>query len=107
MYFKTAIVSAVALLFAGQAMGAALIASNPGAACNCPKNCSHKDGSSCKYYIGPSGSSPVVSGTCRNQNGRLMKVSSADRLDISTHELEMGNIKHRKIQRDLVSYTTE
>ncbi|KAI1649663.1 uncharacterized protein F4817DRAFT_313390 [Daldinia loculata] len=71
MYFKTAIVSAVALLFAGQAMGAALIATNPDAACNCPNNCSHKDGSSCKYYAGPSDSSTVVSGKCRNQNGSL------------------------------------
>ncbi|KAI0835444.1 hypothetical protein F5Y06DRAFT_299589 [Hypoxylon sp. FL0890] len=64
MFFKTAIVSAVALLFANQAMGAALIATDPVAACNCPNNCSHGNGSSCKYYAGPSDSSSVVSGKC-------------------------------------------
>ncbi|KAF3056580.1 hypothetical protein GL218_06569 [Daldinia childiae] len=71
MYFKTAIISAFALLFAGQAMGAALIATNPDAACNCPNNCSHGDGSGCKYYAGPSDSSSVVSGKCRRKNGAL------------------------------------
>ncbi|KAI1649664.1 uncharacterized protein F4817DRAFT_313391 [Daldinia loculata] len=50
MYFKTAIVSAIALLFAGQAMGAAPIAADARAACNCPDNCFRKPGSSCEYY---------------------------------------------------------
>ncbi|KAI8958235.1 hypothetical protein F5Y11DRAFT_351757 [Daldinia sp. FL1419] len=95
MYFKTALVSAVAFLLAGQTMGAALTATNarsstiilletilktsaPGAdvnlvaACNCPNNCSHKEGSSCKYYSGPSDKSSVVHGKCRKQNGFLM-----------------------------------
>ncbi|OTA99820.1 hypothetical protein M426DRAFT_30206, partial [Hypoxylon sp. CI-4A] len=58
----TAIVSAIALLFAGEAMGAALIATDADAACNCPNNCSHGNGSSCKYYAGPSDGSTVVSG---------------------------------------------
>ncbi|KAI1480251.1 hypothetical protein K445DRAFT_24471 [Daldinia sp. EC12] len=71
MYFKSAIVSAVALLFAGQAMGAALIATNSVAACNCPNNCSHKENSSCKFYSGPSDTSKVVSGRCHSQNGVL------------------------------------
>lgn len=32
-------------------------------ACNCPNNCSHKSGSSCKYYSGPSSDSTVISGS--------------------------------------------
>ncbi|KAI1206703.1 uncharacterized protein F4807DRAFT_437961, partial [Annulohypoxylon truncatum] len=63
MQFKSAAISAIALLFAGQAMGAALIATDPVAACNCPNNCSHGNGSSCKYRAGPSDSSSVVSGS--------------------------------------------
>jgi hypothetical protein len=31
-------------------------------ACNCPNNCSHKQGSSCKFYSGPSDTSKVISG---------------------------------------------
>ncbi|KAI0894046.1 hypothetical protein F4806DRAFT_473743 [Annulohypoxylon nitens] len=73
MQFKSALVSAVALLFAGQAMGAAMIATDPVAACNCPNNCSHISGSSCKYRAGPSDSSSVVSGKCTPQNGGQLK----------------------------------
>jgi hypothetical protein len=83
MYFKNIIAAATVALFAGQAMGAALIATDPSvfpstslqakqsiliflpivvSACNCPNNCSHKAGSSCKFYSGPSDSSPVSSG---------------------------------------------
>ena len=100
MLFQTAFTSAVAILFASQAIGASLhqdrsiinppvvlIATDPGpyiklpanityprialifidfyslvSACNCPNNCSHKAGSSCKYYSGPSDNSPVVKG---------------------------------------------
>ncbi|OTA62654.1 hypothetical protein K449DRAFT_464778 [Hypoxylon sp. EC38] len=64
MFVKSAIVSAFALLFANQAMGAALIAVDAVAACNCPNNCSHGNGSSCKYLAGPSTSSSVISGKC-------------------------------------------
>ncbi|THC89984.1 hypothetical protein EYZ11_010558 [Aspergillus tanneri] len=40
-------------------------------ACNCPNNCSHKQGSSCKYYSGPSDGSQVVSGKCEYQGSQL------------------------------------
>jgi hypothetical protein len=32
-------------------------------ACNCPNNCSHKKGSSCKYYKNFSDSGPVAKGS--------------------------------------------
>ncbi|KAI0135662.1 hypothetical protein F4814DRAFT_402094 [Daldinia grandis] len=70
MYFKTAVVFAIAFLFAGQAMGATLIAADAYAACNCPSNCSRKVGSSCKYYADPS-HDLVYRGTCRKKNGSL------------------------------------
>ncbi|KAI0742582.1 hypothetical protein C8Q80DRAFT_1189495 [Daedaleopsis nitida] len=69
--FKTTVIAAVGLLFAGQAMGAALIATDPVSACNCPNNCSYRAGHSCKYFSGPSNTSPVLSGTCVNENGTL------------------------------------
>lgn len=83
MYFKTIIAVATAVLFAGQAMGAAMIATNPCAfpstslksndllliflsvadsACNCPNNCNHREGTSCRFYAGPSDNSPVLKG---------------------------------------------
>ncbi|KAI0843637.1 hypothetical protein F5Y06DRAFT_8113 [Hypoxylon sp. FL0890] len=74
MHFKAAIVSAFALLFAHQAAAAAvdprmaLIATTAYAACNCPNNCKHKAGSSCKYYSGPSDRSTVIKGTCAKPN---------------------------------------
>ncbi|KAJ8087864.1 hypothetical protein AAF712_007021 [Marasmius tenuissimus] len=72
MFFRTAtIVSALTLLFAGQAMGAALIATDPVSACGPPNNSDHHAGSSCKYYAGPSDSSQVISGTCVDQGGKL------------------------------------
>ncbi|KAH7038355.1 uncharacterized protein B0I36DRAFT_359931 [Microdochium trichocladiopsis] len=69
---KTLVTAAVATMFAGQALG---IASDPYYACNCPNNCSHELGSSCKYFAGPSDNAPVVSGKCTNQpNDYLMCV---------------------------------
>ncbi|KAI2603691.1 hypothetical protein GGR54DRAFT_644543 [Hypoxylon sp. NC1633] len=87
MLFKTTIFSTVALLMASGAMGAAidtpanearaaLTATDPYYACNCPNNCSHKAGSSCKYYDGPSDSSDTVSGTCASRGGELTCVGS-------------------------------
>ncbi|KAH6645469.1 hypothetical protein BKA67DRAFT_696517 [Truncatella angustata] len=77
MQFSTAIYSTVALLMASKAMGAAIevrdsevaqraamVATSPYYACNCPNNCSHKSGSSCKFYSGPSDNSDSVSGKC-------------------------------------------
>lgn len=83
MLFKTTtVVSAIALLFAGQAMGAALTATDPGSstskhprsenlgitndavsACNCPNNCSHGIGSSCAYKAGSSTDGSTVNGS--------------------------------------------
>uniref|UniRef100_A0A0W0FYQ8 Uncharacterized protein n=1 Tax=Moniliophthora roreri TaxID=221103 RepID=A0A0W0FYQ8_MONRR len=64
MQFKlTTIFSIVAVLFAGQALGAAQIATDPVSACNPPNNGDHHGGSSCKYYSGPSDSSHVVEGS--------------------------------------------
>ncbi|KAK1223909.1 hypothetical protein PQX77_013207 [Marasmius sp. AFHP31] len=72
MFFRTAtIVSALTLLFAGQAMGAALIATDPVSACGPPNNKDHHAGSSCKYYAGPSDSSQVISGSCVDKSGTL------------------------------------
>ena len=34
----------------------------PDYACNCPNNCSYKEGSSCKFYGGPSDNSGIISG---------------------------------------------
>ncbi|OTA99232.1 hypothetical protein M426DRAFT_16636 [Hypoxylon sp. CI-4A] len=80
MQFTAAILSAATLLFANQAMGAAvdtravdpraaLIATDAFSACNCPNNCDHSAGSSCKYHAGPSDSSKTVSGKCNKPNG--------------------------------------
>ncbi|KAI1412337.1 hypothetical protein F5Y13DRAFT_190330 [Hypoxylon sp. FL1857] len=74
MLFKTAVVSFFALLCANQAAGAALeprlalIATTAYAACNCPNNCSHKKGSSCKFYSGPTDDSGVLKGKCAKPN---------------------------------------
>jgi hypothetical protein len=56
-------------------------------ACNCPNNCSHKVNSSCKYRGGPSGNSPVLSGSTQSawfnphgsvaNNGQNVSVSTA------------------------------
>ncbi|KAL0571561.1 hypothetical protein V5O48_010402 [Marasmius crinis-equi] len=77
MFFKaTAIISTLTALLAGQAMGAVLIATNAVAACNPPNNGDHHLGSSCKFFSGPSDSSPVVSGTCvPGENGVLTCVA--------------------------------
>ncbi|THU76503.1 hypothetical protein K435DRAFT_704730 [Dendrothele bispora CBS 962.96] len=74
MYFSK-VAAAVAVLFVGQAMGAALIATDPVSACNPPNNGDHTVGSSCKFFSGPSDSSPVLSGTCVNQSGTLTCVA--------------------------------
>ncbi|GFF85308.1 hypothetical protein IFM47457_06772 [Aspergillus lentulus] len=44
-------------------------------ACNCPNNCKHKQGSSCKYYSNPSDKSQVISGNCvcREETVALVK----------------------------------
>jgi hypothetical protein len=91
MHFSTALFSVMALLAANQVIGASvevprdvgaiLIATSPCwfplirqyedivlisravYACNCPNNCKHKQGSSCKYYSGPSDKSKVISGS--------------------------------------------
>ncbi|KAI0112747.1 hypothetical protein F4776DRAFT_639672 [Hypoxylon sp. NC0597] len=74
MLFKTAIISAVTLLWANGAMAAAvdprmtLIATTAFAACNCPNNCGHKAGSDCRFYSGPSSNSKVLKGTCEIPN---------------------------------------
>ncbi|KAK7038787.1 hypothetical protein VNI00_010674 [Paramarasmius palmivorus] len=67
----TAIISIAAVLFAGQALGAAQIATDPVAACNPPNNGDHTAGSSCKFYSGPSDSSHVITGVCVDENGTL------------------------------------
>ncbi|KAK7947031.1 uncharacterized protein PG986_011352 [Apiospora aurea] len=83
MLFRAALASAAALLFAAQTMGAALdigsdldaraalIATDKYTACNCPNNCSHKAGSSCKYRKDGTNGSPTISGKCQDINGRL------------------------------------
>ncbi|KAK8024403.1 hypothetical protein PG993_012469 [Apiospora rasikravindrae] len=74
MQFRAALASAAALFFAAQTMGAALdtgsdldtravlIATDKYTACNCPNNCSHKSGSSCKYRQDGTNGSPTFSG---------------------------------------------
>ncbi|KAK1215390.1 hypothetical protein PQX77_021992 [Marasmius sp. AFHP31] len=72
MLFRTAtIASTFAVLFASQAMGAVLIATDPVSACGPPHNKDHHEGSSCKFYAGPSDKSKVISGTCVKKNGKL------------------------------------
>lgn len=92
MLFRASFLSAIALLCANQALGATIeversvgaaeIATSPclrsldllkgrrstdsfliDYACNCPNNCRHVSGSSCKYYSGPSDTSTVISGS--------------------------------------------
>ncbi|KAL0571689.1 hypothetical protein V5O48_010268 [Marasmius crinis-equi] len=76
MFFRTAtIISTVAVLFVGQAMGAALIATDPVSACGPPNNADHHAGSSCKFFAGPSDSSPVISGSCVDRSGTLTCVA--------------------------------
>ncbi|KAH8905246.1 hypothetical protein BR93DRAFT_970051 [Coniochaeta sp. PMI_546] len=84
MLFKSIIAPVTAVLFVGQAIAAAVetgnqiqeraaqIATDPVSACNCPNNCSHKKGSSCRYYSGPSDSSPVDSGHCEWRGSTLI-----------------------------------
>ncbi|KAG7096333.1 hypothetical protein E1B28_003777 [Marasmius oreades] len=72
MFFKsTTIISTLAALFVGQAMGGVLIATDPVSACGPPNNNDHHAGSSCKFYSGPSDTSTVLSGTCVDRNGKL------------------------------------
>ncbi|KAI0179961.1 hypothetical protein GGR52DRAFT_568727 [Hypoxylon sp. FL1284] len=71
MQFKTVFVSALSVLFAGQAMGAVLTATDSDSACRCPNNCSHGLGSGCAYKAGSSTSGSTVEGTCQNGNGGL------------------------------------
>ncbi|KAK0702737.1 hypothetical protein B0H67DRAFT_595030 [Lasiosphaeris hirsuta] len=90
MLFQTAISAAVALFSAHQAMASAvpisqeaavdvpvniLIATDSYFACNCPNNCSHKQGSSCKYFTGPSNNSPVAKGKCARRDGQLVCIA--------------------------------
>ncbi|KAH8885471.1 hypothetical protein GQ53DRAFT_828875 [Thozetella sp. PMI_491] len=67
MYIKTLFLAATAALLAGQAMGAVLIAPDPVAACNCPNNCKHHLGSSCKFYSNGN----VLSGVCQHDGSGL------------------------------------
>ncbi|KAK6066487.1 hypothetical protein SCUP234_03993 [Seiridium cupressi] len=76
MLFKTVFVCAVTLFSANGALGAAidkssevearaaLVATDAYSACNCPNNCKHARGDSCKYYSGPSDNSEVTTGHC-------------------------------------------
>ncbi|KAI1661257.1 hypothetical protein F4813DRAFT_385791 [Daldinia decipiens] len=77
MYFKTAIVSAIALLFASQAMGDAPIAYNPYAACNCPDNCFHRPGSICEYYADDS-HHLVYHGRCHKRHHHVLTVCNSN-----------------------------
>ncbi|KAK8101884.1 uncharacterized protein PG998_006706 [Apiospora kogelbergensis] len=84
MLFKATLASAATLLFAAQAMGATmntgsdldaravLVATDKVSACNCPNNCSHKAGSSCKYRKDGTNGSPTIKGKCSDINGKLV-----------------------------------
>ncbi|KAG5933210.1 hypothetical protein E4U60_004620 [Claviceps pazoutovae] len=92
------VLSAVAVLLANQAVAApgqdvtprdevsaraemaAMIATDPYFACNCPNNCKHKEGTSCRYYKNFSDSGPVAKG------------SSADKLD-GFMERRLGHVE--------------
>ncbi|CCE29619.1 uncharacterized protein CPUR_03466 [Claviceps purpurea 20.1] len=83
------VLSAVAVLLANQAVAApgqdvmprdevsaraemaAMIATDPFFACNCPNNCKHNEGTSCRYYSNYSDSGPVSRGKCGWKNGQL------------------------------------
>ncbi|KAF4332894.1 antifungsal 2 [Fusarium beomiforme] len=71
MQVKTFITVLVTSLLAGEAVAAItpLIATDPVSACQCPRNCSHKSGSKCKYYSGPSSDTSVLSGKCAYRDG--------------------------------------
>ncbi|KAF1959723.1 hypothetical protein CC80DRAFT_489823 [Byssothecium circinans] len=79
MFSKTVIVAAISALFASQAIAAAvsmderaaMIAPDPIAACNCPNNCRHKNGSSCKFYDNGN----TISGECQIEGDHLKCVA--------------------------------
>ncbi|KAF2645013.1 hypothetical protein P280DRAFT_514471 [Massarina eburnea CBS 473.64] len=86
MYSKTIVLAAISALFATQAIGAsinvnarsvsveeraALIAADPVAACNCPGNCKHKNGDSCKFYENGN----TLSGQCVTDGDHLKCVA--------------------------------
>ncbi|KAL2207313.1 hypothetical protein CC79DRAFT_1368193 [Sarocladium strictum] len=68
LFNAAAIVSVLSFSIAVEAAPAPqfgiLIATDPFFACQCPNNCDHSSGSSCKFYGGPSDSSNVVDGHC-------------------------------------------
>ncbi|KAF8829359.1 hypothetical protein F5879DRAFT_993324 [Lentinula edodes] len=61
-----AVLSAVFVAAIGVTSVAA-IAADPDSACRCPNNCSHKFGSSCKFFDDGN----TISGACTNGNGGL------------------------------------
>ncbi|KAK0612246.1 hypothetical protein B0T14DRAFT_608157 [Immersiella caudata] len=86
MHFQTAFSLAITLLSASHAMASAVpvprqeteltppdfnikIATDSFFACNCPNNCGHRAGSSCRYFSGPSNNSPVLKGKCVDREG--------------------------------------
>ncbi|KAI9733716.1 MAG: hypothetical protein M1818_007130 [Claussenomyces sp. TS43310] len=69
MFFKNILFIAAAALFAGQAMGADYIATDPTAACNCPNNCKHNVGDSCEFYTNNGAS--TAKGSCQIVSGSL------------------------------------
>ncbi|KFY44674.1 hypothetical protein V494_01379 [Pseudogymnoascus sp. VKM F-4513 (FW-928)] len=81
MQFTAPLISAFALLAATQVLGAAvelprdvagiLVATDPYYACNCPNNCSYKEGSGCRFYSGPSDNSRILKGKCHRKDGKL------------------------------------
>ncbi|KAF9783619.1 hypothetical protein IL306_008746 [Fusarium sp. DS 682] len=71
MQVKAFIAVFVSSLLVGEAAAAIkpFIATDPVSACQCPRNCSHKENSKCKYYSGPSSDTPVLNGKCAYRDG--------------------------------------
>ncbi|KAK8044411.1 hypothetical protein PG993_004435 [Apiospora rasikravindrae] len=106
MQFSSTFFSVITLLMASTAMGAAVapadqldtreinVATDPVSACNCPNNCSKKNGSSCKFWA--SDGSHKISGKCVGDK-KLKKASPNETLDLSIelHQPRMTALKTR------------
>ncbi|KAI0851567.1 hypothetical protein F5Y00DRAFT_230123 [Daldinia vernicosa] len=93
MYPKTAIVSALVFLFAGQAMSEdmnPMTAADPYAACNCPGNCLKREGNKCRYYSSPL-RHIIYLGHCQKVKGTKVCVRLSPGSAAEQDEIDVGS----------------
>ncbi|KAI0154595.1 hypothetical protein GGR57DRAFT_502342 [Xylariaceae sp. FL1272] len=89
MQLRQTIISIVLFLQAHKGLGAAIgnpdsdisqievaTAADSYSACNCPNNCKHEEGATCRYYTGVSKHSKLVNGVCLIRGSDLVCVVS-------------------------------